>query len=64
MKQLIRDLIWAWRVRRCWKQAEGDYGQFLSNIGFFRACGTLPHDILQRMGHDPDEQTIRRTQRT
>jgi len=46
----LREIIWAYRVKKCWRQAEGDYGQFLSNIGCNIAYGKLPRDILKRAG--------------
>lgn len=39
--------LWAWRLRRCWKWAEKDLGQFYGNVGYYRARGKLPHDILK-----------------
>ena len=49
--QRLREVVWGLRVMRCWRQAHGDYGQFLGNIGFCIAYGLLPRDILKRIGH-------------
>jgi hypothetical protein len=40
--------LWRRRVRRAWKQGDGDIGQFLGNVGYERARGFLPHDILEQ----------------
>lgn len=46
----LREIVWAYRVKKCWREAEGDYGQFLGNIGCNIAYGKLPRDILKRAG--------------
>jgi len=46
----VQEFIWAWRVGKCWRQANGDYGQFLSNIGCYIAYKKLPKDILEQCG--------------
>jgi len=55
----FRNILWGLRVRRCWKQAEGDYGQFLGNIGCYIAYGKLPPDILERGGLHHDMPTTK-----
>lgn len=51
----LREIVWAYRVKKCWRQAEGDYGQFLSNIGCDIAYGKLPRDILKLAGFTKPE---------
>ncbi len=51
----LREIVWAFRVKKCWRQAEGDYGQFLSNIGCDIAYKRLPRDILKRAGFTKPE---------
>lgn len=43
----LQKIIWTWRLRRAWKQSGGDLGQFYGNVGYYRARGFLPHDILE-----------------
>lgn len=33
---------WRRRIRKAWKMAEGDLGQFYSILGYYIACGYLP----------------------
>lgn len=51
----FQELIWALRLRWCWKQADGDYEQFLGNVGCMIAYRKLPKDILTRIGEINDE---------
>lgn len=50
MKKWLREWVWRWRVRREWKRADGDYGQFLSNIGYRIARGHLPKELIEEPG--------------
>jgi hypothetical protein len=54
--QRLREVVWGLRVLRCWRKANGNYGQFHGNIGFCIACGKLPKDILERIGDNQDEE--------
>lgn len=33
---------WSWRIRKAWKDANGNWGQFHSTLGYYIACGYLP----------------------
>lgn len=51
---MIQDLIWAWRVRRLWKQAKKNapdypFSEFLGLVGHGIACGKLPKNALNRL---------------
>lgn len=37
------------RIRHEWKRAKGDYGQFLSNVGYRIARGHLPKEIVEEL---------------
>jgi hypothetical protein len=50
----MKKLLWAWRIRRVWKQSvcvcRGDnpLSEFYSNIGYEIACGRLPKDVFEQ----------------
>lgn len=48
----IKLWIWALRVRKCAMQADGDYGQFLGNVGYLIAVKALPRDVLNQLAID------------
>lgn len=48
MRAWIREFLLMRRVWNCWRRADHDYGQFLSNIGHEIARGKLPKDILDQ----------------